>query len=217
MELHRKAVWFLGAEAALYAGFLTLDLLCPGSGWDLPLKYGGILLCFLFSLLHVRTADGRLVCAALAFTLLADLFLLVLNTCYLAGVGSFCVVQLLYLLRLRRWGARPLWLLRVGLAAAGCLLAAALGTLEPLTALTLIYFSQLVCNAAAALTLGRTGRRFALGLLLFVGCDLCVGLHNLTAFLPVEGVGPLFSFARVGMWLFYLPSQVLITLSVRKK
>lgn len=50
-----------------------------------------------------------------------------------------------------------------------------------------------------------------------VGCDLCVGLHNLAAFLPVVDTGPLFSFAQVGMWLFYLPSQVLITLSVRKK
>ena len=65
--------------------------------------------------------------------------------------------------------------------------------------------------------LGRRGRCFGLGLLLFVGCDLCVGLHNLAAFLPVVDTGPLFSFAQVGMWLFYLPSQVLITLSVRKK
>ena len=43
------------------------------------------------------------------------------------------------------------------------------------------------------------------------------GLHNLAAFLPVVDTEPLFSFAQAGMWLFYLPSQVLITLSVRKK
>ena len=34
---------------------------------------------------------------------------------------------------------------------------------------------------------------------------------------PVAGHGGLFAFARVGMWLFYLPSQVLITLSAGKK
>ena len=53
---------------------------------------------------------------------------------------------------------------------------------------------------------------FGTGLLLFVGCDLCVGLHNLAG-IPA----PLAAFARVGMWLFYLPSQVLITLSIPPK
>ena len=44
------------------------------------------------------------------------------------------------------------------------------------------------------------------------GCDVCVGLHNLAG-LPV----PLSAFAQVGMWLFYLPSQVLIVLSIPKE
>lgn len=195
-----KAGCFLGAEAALYLGFLALDLLRPGSGWALLLKYGAVALCFLAALDRAGTEDGRLVCAALAFTLAADWFLLILDSFYLAGVACFCVVQAIYLLRLHRWGAGLLWPLRVGL-----------------TAVTLCYFAELACNTVSALRLGRRGRCFGLGLLLFVGCDLCVGLHNLAAFLPVVDTGPLFSFAQVGMWLFYLPSQVLITLSVRKK
>lgn len=57
----------------------------------------------------------------------------------------------------------------------------------------------------AAEALGKKGlRRFAWGLLLFVGCDVCVGAWNLGLFED---------FSRVGMWFFYLPSQVLITLS----
>ena len=158
-----------------------------------------------------------LVCAALAFTLAADWFLLILDSFYLAGVACFCVVQAIYLLRLHRWGAGLLWPLRVGLTVAALAVAALLRALEPLTAVTLCYFAELACNTVSALRLGRRGRCFGLGLLLFVGCDLCVGLHNLAAFLPVVDTGPLFSFAQVGMWLFYLPSQVLITLSVRKK
>ena len=59
---------------------------------------------------------------------------------------------------------------------------------------------------------GGRGRMFGLGLLLFVGCDVCVGLHNLAG-LPA----PLSAFAQVGMWLFYLPSQVLIVLSIPKE
>lgn len=212
-----KTGCFLGVEAALYLGFLALDLLRPGSGWALLLKYGAVALCFLAALDRAGTEDGRMVCAALAFTLAADWFLLILDSFYLAGVACFCVVQAIYLLRLHRWGAGLLWPLRVGLTVAALAVAALLRALEPLTAVTLCYFAELACNTVSALRLGRRGRCFGLGLLLFVGCDLCVGLHNLAAFLPVVDTGPLFSFAQVGMWLFYLPSQVLITLSVRKK
>ena len=80
-----KAGCFLGAEAALYLGFLALDLLRPGSGWALLLKYGAVALCFLAALDRAGTEDGRLVCAALAFTLAADWFLLILDSFYLAG------------------------------------------------------------------------------------------------------------------------------------
>ena len=55
---------------------------------------------------------------------------------------------------------------------------------------------------------GARQRAFALGLTLFVGCDTCVGLFNV---LPAGS--PLYFPASVGMWLFYLPSQVLIALS----
>ena len=195
--MQRKTAWFLGAEGALYAGFLALDLLAPGSGWDMPLKYGGIALCFLFALARSGTGEGKLVCTALALTLAADFLLLVLDARYALGVALFCGVQGLYLARL---------------TAAALLAAALLGLLSPLNALALVYFPELVCNAAAALSLGRRGRLFGLGLLLFVGCDVCVGLHNLTG-----TPAPLAAFAQVGMWLFYLPSQVLIVLSIPKE
>ena len=216
---HRNPVVFLAAQGVLYAAFLGLDLFLPGSGWDIPFKYFSILLCFLWSLGSARNLDGKLTCAALAFTLLADLFLLVLNRWYGAGVAFFCVVQLLYLTRIHRAGRRPLalrLLLRAGLAALLLIAGAALGALNGLTVLTLIYFSQLVSNFLAGLSLGRRGMVFTLGLLLFMGCDLCVGLNNLSSALPQAAVLTLLPFARVGMWLFYLPSQVLITLSAGK-
>ncbi|OUO38650.1 lysoplasmalogenase family protein [Flavonifractor sp. An306] len=207
---------FLITEGLLYAAFLYLDLSLPGSGWDVPLKYGGIVLCFLWTLGAAGHRDGRLTGMALAFTLLADLFLLVLNRWYLAGVSAFCVVQLLYLARLHRAGSRPLalrLLLRAALAGALLAAAGALGGLTPLTGLTLFYFSQLVANAFASLSLGRRGRSFSLGLFLFIGCDVCVGLRNLSAALPGMAPLPFLPFVQVGMWLFYLPSQVLISLS----
>lgn len=215
----RNLPLFLLAEGALYAAFLCLDLFLPGSGWDVPLKYGAIWLCFFWTMGSARNLDGQLTRAALAFTLLADLFLLVFNRWYGAGVAAFCVVQLLYLARIHRAGRRPLarrLLLRAGLAAILMAAAGVLGGLNGLTALTLFYFSQLLANALASLSLGRRGRVFALGLFLFLGCDLCVGLCNLSIALPGVPLSSLLPFAQVGMWLFYLPSQVLISLSAGK-
>ncbi len=54
---------------------------------------------------------------------------------------------------------------------------------------------------------------FSLGLILFVCCDICVGFNNLAAYLPVDGLEGVLKFAAVGMWAFYLPSQVMISLS----
>lgn len=215
----KRVLWFPTLEACLYLAFLALDLFWPGSRWDIPLKYLSILLCFLFVLWAGRDRDGRLMKIALGFTLLADLFLLVLDRWYLAGVACFCVVQLLYLTRIASMRREHL-LLRLALRGLLVLLALAvagkLGVLDPLTGLSLFYFSQLVVNVLESFALGLPYGTFGVGLLLFLCCDLCVGLQNLSAWFPAAG-GPLLEFARVGMWLFYLPSQVLISLSIKRK
>lgn len=195
---------FLSAEGVIYALFLALDLTGRG-GQSVPLKYAGILLCLAFSLLG---AD-RLVPLALALTAGADWFLLVRNDRYLLGIALFLAVQTVYLLRLRRAGADSAWPLRSALALA---LGAGVYALHMASAVNLaaaLYFSQLMSNTLLAWTLkGARRRAFALGLTLFVGCDVCVGLFNV---LPPGS--PPYLAASVGMWLFYLPSQVLIALS----
>ena len=52
---------------------------------------------------------------AMAFTLAADTFLLLLDRWYGMGIVLFCVVQGLYLARIRRACGRTLWALRAGL------------------------------------------------------------------------------------------------------
>lgn len=87
----------------------------------------------------------------------------------------------------------------------------------------LFYFLTLCLNAVEAYVLSRPLKEkwhdeaaaekvrlvFAVGLLLFICCDICVGLWNL--YPPPPRL--LREFAQVGMWFFYLPSQVLIVLS----
>ncbi len=197
---------FLAAEAALYCGFLFLDL-TGTAGPGVALKYTGVLLCLAFSLFCASRGGDRLVPPALLLTALADLFLLVVNRYYALGVLLFLGAQSAYLIRLRFSSGRSWWLLRCALPLCVGLALFALGQATPLNMLAGLYFSQLLVNTVLAWTLPR--RVFALGLTLFVGCDLCVGAFNSPGLVPPA----LWQFARVGIWLFYLPSQVLIALS----
>lgn len=194
---------FLAVEALLYAAFLSLDFTGRGSQstW---IKYAALLLCLLYALLCALRGGDRLVFFALLFTAGADWFLL-RNVRLILGLCLFLVVQTLYLLRLRRLGAGSSLWLRSMLALALGLAVTALGMLSVLNLLVALYFSQLLSNTILAWSARRW--LFAVGLTLFVCCDVCVGMYNL---------GILHSFAAVGMWLFYLPSQVLIVLSAKE-
>ena len=194
---------FLALEGLLYAAFLTLDLTGRGSQTIL-LKYTGILLCLIHALLLTLRGGDRLVLFALLFTAGADFFLL-RNVRLILGLCLFLVVQTLYLLRLHRDGVSGGYWLRVALALIMGVAVTALGMLSLLNLLVALYFSQLLSNTILAWCARKWV--FAVGLSLFVCCDICVGLYNL---------GLLHSFAAVGMWLFYLPSQVLIVLSAKE-
>lgn len=208
LEGKKYTAAFLAAEGALYAAFLALDLTGRG-GLSVPIKYAGILLCLGFSLLCATRGGDRLVPIALALTAGADWFLLVRNDHYTAGVALFLCVQTAYYLRLRRMGADSGWPLRSALALGAGLGLYALELASPVNLLAGLYFSQLLSNTILAWTgRGRPRRLFAAGLTLFVGCDLCVGLFN-----ALTAAAPLYPAVSVGMWFFYLPSQVLITLS----
>ena len=201
-------VCFLAGSGGLYAAFLALDL--TGRGADsVPVKYGGVLLCLLFALACALRGGDRLVPLALALTAGADWFLLVRNDHYAVGIALFLCVQTVYYLRLRRDRAPAAYPLRAGLALAAGLSLYALRLASPINLLAGLYFSQLLSNTALAWTQkGRRWRVFAAGLTLFVGCDVCVGLFN-----TLSAASPLYPAVSVGMWFFYLPSQVLIALS----
>ena len=166
-----------------------------------------IVVCLLAAVWSAQHGGSRLMAWAMAFTLAADTFLLLLDRWYGMGIVLFCVVQGLYLARIRRACGRTLWALRAGLAAAAWVLLNALGMGTALNLLAALYFVNFLVNACQSLTL-RSERLFAAGLWLFLLCDVCVGLRNQPSLLP-----GLAGAAQAGMWLFYLPGQVLLVLS----
>ena len=208
MSIYRSKI-FPALAGVLWVVFLFLDIMnIADSTW---VKFAAICLCCVTALLGASTFDGRLVALALCFTVGADWFLLVRNERYLTGSGLFLIVQGLYALRIYRlWGTRPC---SRGLIARAILLLLCVGAMAAKPALlplwaALLYFSNLCASTVEAFLLGEGQRLFAMGLLLFVCCDVCVGLWNM-------GLFP--GFTRIGMWLFYLPSQVLIVLSQKQE
>lgn len=189
---------FVGLETALYLLFLALDAFSTGGD---GVKYLTIVVCLLAAVWSAQHGGSCLMAWAMVFTLAADTFLLLLNRWYGAGIVLFCVVQGLYLARIRRACGHTLWV------PAAWVLLNALGMGTALNLLAALYFVNFLVNAFQSLTL-RSERLFAAGMWLFLLCDVCVGLRNQPSLLP-----GLAGAAQVGMWLFYLPGQVLLVLS----
>lgn len=151
---------FVALETALYLLFLALDAFSTGGGDGV--KYLTIVVCLLAAVWSAQHGGSHLMAWAMAFTLAADTFLLLLDRWYGAGIALFCVVQGLYLTRIRRACGHTLWVLRAGLAAAAWPLLSALGMGTVLNLLAALYFVNFLVNAFQSLTL-RSERLFAAG------------------------------------------------------
>lgn len=208
---------FLLAETAIYIAFMVIE---NAMGGDVTaLKYSGILLAFAVSVIAapVNGRDGILLAVALFFTAISDLFIFILYI-YEAGVATFILVQIAYFIRLYfRFGRKPY----ISLAVRAVLIAVTLtalgatGNLTLLTGLVAVYFPMLVCNAAESAILiakNKWNAIFFAGLVLFIGCDICVGLYNFTN-VGISFPREVLDFVGSAIWAFYLPSQTLLVLS----
>lgn len=216
------AALFIVSEAAVFTVYTVMDIAKTAD--SRYFKYAGILICVAFSLLFAARGgrDERITAAALLLTAAADAFLLLADSLYAVGVGLFCAVQVLYFARLcpgrRRFAVQTA--LRLLLFAAGLLLLYIVNMLTVINALCALSFTLLLVNTVTAFVSGAHGgggaRMLAAGLLLFLLCDMCVGLSNAGS-VGLSLPYPLLYAARLGMWTFYLPSQLLIVLSCGAK
>lgn len=190
-----KKKLFIALESIIYIAFLVGDIFNIFN--TTYLKYLGIILCFLYSLTNKKIYG----IFSFTFTLLADFFLLVKNDNYSLGILFFIVVQIIYTYYLHNLNCNDLLLFRILLP---IILILIIKPHDTQSILALIYFPQLVIST---LTSFKKDKLLALGLLLFVCCDICVGLHNILAYSKI---------IAILQWLFYLPSQVLISLAIKK-
>lgn len=217
--------------ALLYITFLYMDIF-HGELFMISnlLKLISVILCFSLSLLvrnqGLGIKDLTLLRLGLFITIIGDLFLLVLNSHYILGIFLFSLVQTIYIVR---YDIQNIWenikrslIILFSLILIYGILNYGVREIDFLIIISLYYFITLLTSLmksirAYKLKLYPNPNRFmiVLAMFLFLLCDLNVGLYNITkttSFLPQYG-SLLSNISSILIWLFYLPSQVLLSLS----
>jgi hypothetical protein len=201
---------FIVVEALLFCAFVTMDI--RNIDGENIVKYVAIALVGLMGLRAGRQKDNAVVTAALLFTMLADIFLILIGN-FIAGVLVFLCVQTCYTVRFSFMSGKPM----VGELLKRLLPGVILGGLatyflDVKVGVVVLYACSFAVNFAHGFELqilkpSARHLRFAIGIFLFACCDACVGITNLR---PGFFTEQMIRNAEVMTWIFYLPSQILI-------
>ena len=215
---------FLLAELTL--GILLQTLSGRASTWC---SYAAVLLACLFAFLFFsRTSCYYFTQAALLATVCADYFLVIRGAEQkLIAMLFFSATQLCYFARIyftdkseKRRTVHALLRVLVPLLTLALTLAVLGKSADAVATVSMFYFANLLLNIVFAFLLGEKPPIFAVGLLLFAFCDVFVGLSLIEGYLPLtEGRLP-YRLAHPGFnlaWVFYVPSQALLALSLWRK
>ena len=210
---------FLITQLLLYSLILT-----TGGNLLVYSSFFAIILCFAFSALHLKTGS-KLITAGLACTVAADYCLVVCSPALrLPAMVFFLVAQNLYAVRLYKQNKNKILLYtRIGITALAVSICVAVlrQRVDLLALVSLCYYAALICNLICAFADFRKNRLLAVGFLLFLLCDTVIGLQVASeGYLAIPQQSVLYRILFMDFhlsWFFYLPSQVLISISGRKR
>ncbi len=210
---------FLLVELVLYYFILT-----AGGTTLVITSFASIVICFLYCAAGGKKSDPLFI-AALACTVGADFFLVICSPIeQLYGMICFLTAQTLYAIRLHRDNKnRVLMVVRIVLILCAEVITVAVlkENTDALAMISLAYYANLVMNIAISFTLLHKNKLLPIGFVLFLLCDTVIGLQMASGvYLNIPEGSMLHSMIFVGFnlaWFFYLPSQVLIALSSRRK
>ena len=171
--------------------------------------------------------NGNCIRIAMLFTLLADYFMVALPTANnLAGVSVFLGTQLFVFFHIilndeSKKSRMANIICRLALTPIAVLVAfLILGSgANAMAIISVVYYANLLTNAIFAHRIGKGGIMLTVGLVLFALCDVNVGLQGLASIysngLDEGSLLYLLTNTSVDMiWVFYVPSQTLIPLSI---
>lgn len=217
----------LYAILIIFIAFLLTDIIFryKVNLYSIYLKYSTIVLCFIISILigkdGYNNRDTILVQFARFFTLLADYYLLVIND-FKLGVLCFCIVQIIYIIRHslmeKKIYKNVFFMIIAFLVAIIFSIIVNINYFDKeLLSLGSLYAALLITSVYCGVSTLKRGyypRKGALvisiGIILFLFCDLNVALFNIVRYIGFSKYEFLTGFL---IWIFYLPSQILLTLS----
>ncbi len=221
---------FIIIQALIYGLFIALDIMGKGLQVAILMKFLLILICFFY--VNIMPSVSLIWRMALFFTVLADVFLFLINDYYLYGLISFIIVQQLYGIflssiinnKVKRIVVTlfiRLFVLIIGATIISYLLYAVGIHIDGLLVFTVFYFLSILSNTIISFkrainNFHRTDLcLFAIGMLFFILCDLNVALYNMSTYIKFSHILliKMKNLSSIMMWTFYAPSQVLISLS----
>jgi hypothetical protein len=220
-------ILFLYMDFCNVATFVTSD----------HIKYLCILLCFALSIICSKNMivdkaeykemkkDILLLQLGMLITVFADLCLVILNV-YTLGILFFCMVQITYALRYtpNKWMVtlKNFFIIFLDILLIYIVVNFFIIKINILLPISLFYAICLLTSVYKSIEAFKdnlypsyTKYMVVMGMILFLLCDTCVALSNVTECLPT-GTLELNNLEQISsylIWVFYLPSQLLLSLS----
>ena len=224
---------FLGTEAVLYACIVITDITGILSDVSGIIKFVGIMDCLVMAVyiaVSNRAKISIFISISLAFTLIADFFLIFPGRDIRPGLLSFIFAHIVYLCIIENFKINrilPELAIRLGVASVFTIPISRVSGFDYLSLyLVALYGVTFVMNYISCILKvldryeGRPEslkckseipngflRLLFIGLSLFILCDINVALFNI-----LKG-GIAYHICSVLMWIFYLPSQVILVLA----
>ncbi len=244
LKMKQSVKWFVIMEILIYVVFNAIDIGSNDAEWirvSTLLKILSIALCLVLlgrlSYIQPKNQDNRLMVLIMTMTLASDVFLLFTRH-FNNGLVLFIGVQLLYAIRIqKRLNVKSLILKAIFFTVIFFFFRQSMA--EPLNFVlmlslgTFYAFLFAINIVTLALEILMTSRKttdfsvletvydrrlFIVGLVLYALCDINVAIYNFPNFFNSNALLlRIYEMSALAMWLFYLPGQVALTLSVRRK
>lgn len=222
----RTCVWLASLLVAAEGTLFYFILFAPGGRFALLSVLSVAVCCAFCAGVCAAMKSDMLVCAALVFTLVADSLLAFVRPAPQAwAMVAFSAVQLCYFARQMQLSQRKKE------RCANCLVRAVFVVLgeaaavwvvgdrmDAVVLLSVLYLANLLANILFAFLHFGQDPLLAIGLLLFLCCDLFVGFRcaiGIYIHVPTDSLLYRLAFADFNFaWFFYIPSQTLISLGL---
>ena len=189
-------------------------------------SFSSVVLAFIFALLNYNN-NNKLIIIGLFTTVCADIFLVVVDPikqnlamCFFS-ITQICYFIYIYNNQNIKQQKINILIRTITIILILCLTIIILkDNVDFLSLISVFYYINLVINIICSFIVKNKNIYLSIGLILFACCDLSIGLSIMSdAYLPLKEGTFLYFIANPGFnlaWIFYVPSQTLISLSTKK-